>query len=97
MRRTPCEELWQILGNKESVFKQAFPKENPDALVLDETEYAVQVNSKIVCKTMIASDLNNDDIEAKVLVLPEVVDRIAGKSVKKFIVVKGRLINLIVG
>lgn len=92
-----CEELWQILGNKESVFKQAFPKENPDALVLDETEYAVQVNSKIVCKTMIPSDLDNEGIEAKVLVLPEVVDRIAGKSVKKCIVVKGRLINLIVG
>lgn len=92
-----CEELWQILGNKESVFKQAFPKENPDALVLDETEYAIQVNSKIVCKTMISSSLTNDEIEAKVLVIPEVIDRIAGKSVKKFIVVKGRLVNLIVG
>lgn len=98
----PCaphtaEELWQIWGNKESVFKQTFPQENPDALVLDETEYAVQVNSRIVCKTMIANGLSNDEIEAKVLVLPEVVDRIANQSVKKFIVVKGRLINLIVG
>jgi len=92
-----CEELWQILGNKESVFKQAFPKENPDALVLDETEYAVQVNSKIVCRTMIASNASDDEIEAKALTLPEVVDRIAGKTVRKYIVVKGRLINLIVG
>ena len=67
------------------------------ALVLDEKEYAVQVNSKIVCKTMIANGLENDEIEKLVLALPEVQEKTAGKTVKKCIVVPGRLVNLIVG
>ena len=43
-----CEELWEQLGNKTFVFEETYPKENPEALVLDEKEYAVQINSRIV-------------------------------------------------
>ena len=42
-----CEELWEQTGGKGSVFEQAYAKENPDALILDEKEYAVQVNSRM--------------------------------------------------
>ena len=98
----PCaphfsEELWEDLGGKGFVFEQSYPTENPDALQLDEKEYAVQVNSKIVCKAMISSSFSDDEIEAYVLTLPEVQARMEGKSVKKCVVVKGRLANLIVG
>ncbi len=98
----PCaphfaEELWHLLGGKYSVFEERYPKEDPAALVLDEKEYAVQVNSKIVCKAMIASSAGNEEIEARALSLPEVQEKTAGKTVKKCIVVPGRLVNLIVG
>lgn len=65
--------------------------------MLDETEYAVQVNSKIVCRAMIANGMTNEEIEEKVKALPEVTARMEGKTVKKCIVVPGRLVNLIVG
>ncbi len=90
-----CEELWQQTGGKDFIFEQSFPKENPDKLVLEETEYAVQVNSKIVCKAMIANGLSNEEIQSRALALPEVRERLAGKQVKKCIVVAGRLVNLI--
>ncbi len=89
-----CEELWERLGGKGFVFEQKYPVEDGKALKLDETEYAVQVNSKIVCKAMLKS--NAEDIEQTVLALPEVAAKTAGKTVKKCIIVKGRLINVIV-
>ena len=98
----PCaphlgEELWEALGGKYSVFDQSYPKENPAALVLDTKEYAVQVNSKIVCKANLSTTLSNAEIEAAVCELAEVKERLAGKTVKKCVVVPGRLVNLIVG
>ncbi len=89
------EELWQLTGGKGFIFEQSYPKEDPEKLVLDETEYAVQVNSRIVCKAMIANGLSNEEIETFVLTLPEVQERLNGKPVKKCIVVAGRLVNLI--
>ena len=92
-----AEELWEIIGKKDSVFIENYPIVNEQALVKDETEYAVQINSKIKAKMMIAEGLSVDEIQALVCASPEIADAIAGKSVKKCIVVKGRLINLIVG
>ena len=92
-----CEELWEQTGGKGSVFEQAYPKENPDALILDEKEYAVQINSKIVCRANLPANAANEEIEAKAIALPEVRERIADKTVKKCVVVPGRLVNLIVG
>ncbi len=97
----PCaphfaEELWEQIGGTGSVFSQAFPTEDPAALQLDEKEYAVQVNSRIVCRTMVANGMTNAEIEALAAALPEVQERTAGKPVKKCIVVPDRLVNLIV-
>ena len=90
-----CEELWEKTGGKGFIFEQRYPVENKDALTLDETEYAVQVNSRIVCKAMIASDLSDAEVQEFVCALPEVKEKLAGRPVKKCIVVKGRLVNLI--
>ncbi len=98
----PCaphfaEELWDQTGGKGFIFEQPYPVEDPAKLVLDETEYAVQVNSKIVCKAMIPSGASGEEIEALVRALPEVIQRAEGKTVRKCIVVPKRLVNLIVG
>ena len=92
-----CEELWEMTGNKDSVFLEEYPLVNEKALVKDEVEYAVQVNSKIKAKVMIAEGMTNEEIQEKVSALDEVKPLLEGKTVKKCIVVKGRLVNLIVG
>lgn len=97
----PCaphfsEELWENLGEKNSVFLQSYPKENPAALALDEKEYAVQINSKIICKAMLPAKGENAEIEALARALPDVAVQLDGMTVVKCIVVPGRLVNLIV-
>ena len=92
-----AEELWEITGHKESVFLEEYPVVDESALVKEETEYAVQINSKIKAKLMIANGLSDEEMQAFVCAIPEIAEQIAGKTVRKCIVVKGRLINLIVG
>ena len=67
------------------------------ALVKDEVEIAVQVNSKIKAKMSIPAGLSEAEIQELVLNNADVANSIAGKSVKKFIVIKGRLVNIVVG
>jgi leucyl-tRNA synthetase len=92
-----AEELWEALGNKNSVFEESYPAFDETALVKDEVEYAVQVNSKIKAKMMIAEGLTDEQIQEAACANPDVAEAMAGKSVKKCIIVKGRLVNLIVG
>jgi leucyl-tRNA synthetase len=92
-----AEELWEIYGNKDSVLCESYPIVDESALVKSEVEYAIQVNSKIKTKLMIAENLTNDEIQALVCANEEIAPLLDGKSVKKCIVVKGRLVNLIIG
>ncbi len=92
-----AEELWEIAGHKDSVFEEEYPLVDESALVKDEIEYAVQVNSKIKAKMMLGQGLTDEEIQTAVCANPEIAEQIAGKSIKKCIIVKGRLVNLIVG
>lgn len=94
-----CEELWERLGhtNNFSIFNESFPVCDEKALVKDETEYAVQINSRIKCKMMIANGLSNEEIEKAVCSNAEIAPLLAGKSIKKCIIVPNRLVNLIIG
>ena len=92
-----AEELWEVIGHKSSVFEESYPAVDESALVKDEVEYAIQVNSKMKAKLMIPEGLSDEDIQSTVCAYPDVAEAIAGKTVKKCIIVKGRLVNLIVG
>ena len=92
-----AEEFWEMLGHKDSVFEEKYPIADESALVRDETEYAVQVNSKIKCRMMVAKDATEEEIKAEACAREEVAPLLEGKTVKKCVVVPNRLINLIVG
>ncbi len=92
-----AEELWEICGNKDSVFTESYPIVDEKALIKAETEYAVQVNSKIKAKIMIAESATEEEIQATVCAHADIAPLIEGKTIKKCIIVKGRLVNLIVG
>lgn len=87
------EELWEILGMEYSVFGQAFPVCDEKATIPDEVELAVQINSKLRGKVMVPTDASKADIEAAAV--EKVKGQLAGKAVKKVIVVPGRLVNII--
>ncbi len=97
----PCaphfsEEIWEMLGNKTSIFLTSYPVCDEKALVKDEVEVAIQINSKMKLKLNIPNSLSQDEIKALVLENDKIKLEIADKSVKKVIVVPGRLVNIIV-
>jgi len=92
-----AEELWEVLGHDKSIFLERYPIADEAALIKDETEYAVQINSKIKAKIMIPKELKREEIEAFVKENAEVKALIGGGNIKKCIVVPNRLINFIVG
>ncbi len=97
----PCaphftEEIWEILGNRNSIFHSKYPEFDEKALVLDEVEVAVQINSKMKAKIMLPTNADNDAIKEIVLKDEKILAELGDKEIKKFIVVPKRLVNIIV-
>jgi len=90
------EELWQQLGHRESIETAGWPSWDPAALVADEITLVVQVNGKVRGKVSVALDAAKETLEAAALEEPNVQRFVAGKEVRKIIVVPGRLINIVV-
>ena len=91
-----CEEIWEMFGNKKSIFTASYPVEEEKWLVKDENEVAVQVNSKIKTKIVIPNGITEDEIREILLKDDKVAPFIEGKEIKKIIIIPRRLINVIV-
>lgn len=91
------EELWERLGHRETIAYESWPTYDPDKLVEDEVEIAVQINGKVRARLKVPKDLTPQRMEEMVLADPNVQQLIAGKAVKKVIPVPGKLINIVVG
>ena len=92
-----AEELWQRLGHGETLAYEPWPVYDEAWTVDDEVEIVVQVNGKIVERTKIAADLDEAAMREAALSLAKVKETIAGKTVRKVIAVKGKLVNIVVG
>jgi len=83
------EELWEMLGNKPSIFDQPYPVADTKYLVRATVEIAVQLNSKIVGRITVSQNSTPEQVEA------ECKSLIGGVKAKKVVYVPGRLINFI--
>ena len=89
-----AEELWQnVLDNKTSVHKEAWPDFDPNAAKAAEVELAVQVNGKVKAKITVAADAAEDAVREAAL--EAVASATDGKDIKKVIVIPGRLVNVV--
>ncbi len=91
-----AEELGEQLGSQVSLFRQTWPKADPAYVKTDEVEIAIQVNGKIVDRVQVPSQASKEDIQSLIEGLPAYTEWVAGRKVVKFIVVPGRLVNLVV-
>ena len=89
------EELWRRLGHETSIAYEPWPAFDERLARDEEVEVGVQVCGKIKARIMVSADANEQAIEAAALAEPRVVEAIAGKTVRKIIVVKGRLVNIV--
>jgi len=95
-----CEELWQALGKSSTLIDELWPEIDDSALVQDNIELMVQVNGKLRGKITVSVNEADDDIKQQAQdsenVKKFINDNLAGKTVRKVIVVKGRLVNIVV-
>jgi len=91
-----AEELWSQTGEKESTLKESWPVWDEDAAREEEIELVIQINGKLRGKMMIPVGLEDDTIKEKAFADPKVQDLLKGKPVKKTVVVKGKLVNIVV-
>jgi len=92
-----CEELWTLLGNKAGTLSYAnYPKFNGTYLIEDEFAYPISINGKTKMNLSISLSLDATATEAVVLANADVLRYLDGKSPKKVIVVKGRIVNMVV-
>ena len=90
------EELWHQLGNTTSILDATFPKFESRHLVESTKEYPVSINGKMRTTMVLDLAATQDEAQEAVLQNPAVQKWIEGKPLKKFIFVKGKMINLVV-
>ena len=91
-----AEELWQLLGHKESITKTKYPDFKEEYLVESDFSYPVSVNGKTKTNLSFPLSLSKEEIEKEVLKAEEVVRLLKGQVPKKVIVVHGKIVNLVV-
>ncbi|NMM48079.1 leucine--tRNA ligase [Marinigracilibium pacificum] len=91
-----CEELWEGLGNSESITKAEFPSYNETYLVEDSHEYPIMINGKMRTKISFSLDTPVSEMEQTVKENEVVQKWLEGKDPKKIIVVPKKIVNVVI-
>ena len=91
-----CEEMWQHIGQEQSVSTMRWPEFDESALVKDTVEIVVQINGKVKEKLMVDSNATKEELEKIAMENEKIQGLLQGKSVVKVIAVPSRLINIVV-
>ena len=90
------EELWHVLGNETSICSAEWPEYNEDYLKEDSVTYAVSFNGKARFNMEVAADMPREEVEKLALAHEGAQKWLEGKSIKKIIVVPGKIVNIVV-
>jgi leucyl-tRNA synthetase len=91
-----AEELWQKLGNTDSVTLAEWPQFDEKHLQEDAFTYPVSFNGKMRFTMDLSADLSKDDIEKAVLSFEKTTQYLEGKSPKRVIIVPKKIVNIVV-
>jgi leucyl-tRNA synthetase len=91
-----AEELWEMLGNKPTIFDETWPEYDSKALELDEITWVIQINGKIRERMQAKKDLNKEEAEKLAQSFGRIPELTSDKTIIKVIVVPQKLINIVV-
>jgi leucyl-tRNA synthetase len=91
-----CHALWHELGHEDMLIDQSWPHVDESALAAELIEVVVQVNGKLRARITVAVDADNDSVCAQALADPNVQRYVSDSTIRKTIVVPGRLVNLVI-
>ncbi|MBC1685554.1 leucine--tRNA ligase [Listeria welshimeri] len=90
-----AEELWEILGHTETISYVTWPTYDETKLVEDEVEIVLQVNGKVKSKITVAKSLGKEELEKIAQEDGKMKENLEGKTIRKVIVVLGKLVNIV--
>jgi leucyl-tRNA synthetase len=91
------EELWEKLGHKQSLAQEPWPKYDAALLVESTVTVILQVNGKLRDRIEVPANASQSELETLALANDRVKEFLAGKQIKKVIVVPGKLVNIAAG
>ncbi|MDP4226388.1 MAG: leucine--tRNA ligase [Bacteroidota bacterium] len=91
-----AEELWQLLGHNESITIAPFPKFEEKYLVENTFSYPISFNGRMRFKLEVSKSKNAEEIKQLVLIHENTQKYLEGKTVKKVIVVPGKIVNIVI-
>jgi leucyl-tRNA synthetase len=92
-----AEELWHRLGHDQVIATAAWPTCDESMLVDDTIELPVQIQGKVRGRVTVPAGADDDAVERAALADPRIAELLAGKTVRKVIIVKGKIVNIIAG
>lgn len=92
-----AEELWEKLGHAPSVSQAPYPTHNEKYLVESTKDYPVSFNGKVRFNISLPATMSKEDVEKAALADERTEKYLGGKSIRKVIVVPGRIVNVVVG
>ena len=90
-----AEELWYKLGKTESLAWASWPEVEPSMLVADQVELPVQILGKLRGKVAVPAGADDATVESIVLADEKIKPLLAGKTVRKVIIVPGKIVNIV--
>lgn len=90
-----AEELWHAMGHETSVHEQPWPSYDPEMLVEEEVEMAVQINGRVRDKLVVPVTADRETVEQLALNQERIKNHLSGKTVRKVIVVPKKLVNIV--
>jgi leucyl-tRNA synthetase len=91
-----AEELWRALGHSDTLAYEPWPAFDPALTKADQIEVPVQINGKLRSKITVPADADVETLRATALADERIRELLAGKTVRKAIVVPGKLVNFVV-
>jgi leucyl-tRNA synthetase len=92
-----AEEIWSLLGHEKTLAYEPWPEFDPALLKDDQVEVPVQVNGKLRGRVVVAAEAGGPLIEKTAREDPKIAVLLEGKTIKKVVVVPGKLVNFVVG
>ena len=91
-----CEELWELSGHSKPLETAAWPNFDQEATREEAITLVIQVNGKVRSRLQITPDLSEEEVKAQAMADENVQKFTEGKSIRKVIVVKNKLVNIVV-
>jgi leucyl-tRNA synthetase len=91
-----CHALWKSLGHSDELITQSWPLADKSALRKDAVTLAIQINGKLRGQIEMAVDASREQVENAAIHQPDVAKHLAGATIRKIIIVPGKIVNVVV-